>query len=212
LGAGEKLFEPFDFSPFQAKTISFLVPEKKESLQHYCRRLSIEINREEENIYIGVSFGGILAQEIAKEIPPRKIILISSIKSNRERPWYFGWIRRIPVHQTIPPAILKKILLFISENVTIKTPKERRHFRVMVDEADNRVIQWGITQVANWKQASVPKNLIHIHGDRDLVFPIRKIKADHIIKNGKHFMIMREISEINELIMSLLQTESVQPH
>jgi len=212
LGASEKLFEPFDFSPFQAKTISFLIPEKRETLQHYCQRLSIPINREEENIYIGVSFGGILAQEIAKEIPPRKIILISSIKSERERPWYFDWIRWFPIHQMIPPVILKKILLFISESVTRKTAEEQQRFRVMIDEADDRVIQWGITQVANWKQELASKNLIHIHGDHDLVFRIRKIKADHVIKNGKHFMIMREISEINELIMSLLQTESVQSH
>ena len=90
--------------------------------------------------------------------------------------------------------------------------EEQQRFRVMIDEADDRVIQWGITQVANWKQELASKNLIHIHGDHDLVFRIRKIKADHVIKNGKHFMIMREISEINELIMSLLQTESVQSH
>ena len=210
LGASEKLFEPYVFDPLKATTIPFLVPEKGETLSHYCERMAAGIKRDEENIYIGVSFGGIIAQEISKKLPPRKIILISSIKTIYERPWYFNLLRWFPLHQVIPSSVSKKVLQFLSESLTKKTTDERERFRILLKEADDRVISWGITQTANWDNGTVLPNIFHIHGDRDIVFPIRNIKADYVIHHGAHFTVMREIKEINEKIMSLLQTESVE--
>jgi len=207
LGANEKLFKAFDFSPFKTKVISFLIPEKKETLQHYCERLSAFIDASDENIYIGVSFGGILAQEISKIIPAKKIIIISSIKSEKEKPTWFSWLKLIPLYSVIPPKALKKILVCFSEVITRKTKEEKNRFRLLVAEADDRVIRWGVKQVINWKQAVPPCGIIHIHGDKDILFPVKKIKADFVIHGGAHFMIMREEKEINELINSLLKLQ-----
>ncbi|MFI5135800.1 MAG: hypothetical protein ACHQD9_08110, partial [Chitinophagales bacterium] len=178
-------------------------------LQHYCGRLSSFIDASDENIYIGVSFGGILAQEISKIIPAKKIIIISSIKSDKEKPAWFVLPKLIPLYSLIPSKALKNFLVFISEMVTHKTKEEKSRFRILVNEANDDVIRWGVKQVLIWKQAVPPAGTFHIHGDKDILFPIRRIKADYVIHGGAHFMIMRNVKEINQLLLSLLKSQQV---
>src|SRR6267143_1496615 len=97
LGASEKLFERFDFGDRKTFVVKFLVPQKNETLYKYCQRLAVAIPADEELIFIGVSFGGILAQEVSKIILAKKIILISSIKAEMEKPRYFSWVKIFPV-------------------------------------------------------------------------------------------------------------------
>jgi esterase/lipase len=48
-------------------------------LDDYAKRIAKKIKRENP-VLIGVSFGGILVQEMAKHINTRKVIIISSVK------------------------------------------------------------------------------------------------------------------------------------
>ncbi len=212
LGASEKLFRAYDFTPHRAQVIPFLVPMKNESLQQYCRRMAADIMPSGENIYVGVSFGGIIAQEIARFLPPKKIIIISSIKPRREKPCYFSWLRRVPVHRLLPAAMIKDLGVRVSGLVAKKSLSEKELFRELVRDADTRVIKWGIDQVIRWDQNISPNALVHIHGDRDIVFPISRIKPDFIIHGGKHFMIMREVKEIQTLLLKQITTVSLANH
>ena len=208
LGASEKLFRAYDFSPYEGKVISFLVPQKNETLEHYCKRMAAAIDESKERIYIGVSFGGIVAQEIARFLPPNKIIIVSSIKHRGEKPRYFSWLRRIPVHRILPAGLIKDFGVIVSGLVAKKSPSEKKLFRELVRDADTRIIKWGIDQVIRWDQNISPNGLVHIHGDRDIVFPIRRIKPDFIIHGGKHFMIMREVKEIQSLLLKQIHAVS----
>ena len=48
-------------------------------------------------------------------------------------------------------------------------------------------------------------NIIHLHGVKDRVFPIKKIKADFVFESGSHFMVIQRSMEINKLINQLLE-------
>lgn len=208
LGAGEKLFEPFDFTPYKTQVIPFLIPEKNETLPHYSRRMAEAINPREAIILIGVSFGGIIAQEIARWLPVKKIILISSITAAGERAAFFRWLRIFPLHEIMPLNTLKRAFVLASELFTRKSPDERRCFRELVMASDSRVVRWGITQVMKWNPDYRHPHLIRIHGTHDLLFPLKKIKAEYVIQGGQHFMIMRETGEINRLLLHLLKEET----
>jgi len=59
----------------------------------------------------------------------------------------------------------------------------------------------------NWKNKKAPENLYHIHGDRDRIFSIKKIKPDYTIHNGGHLMILNKSDEVNECISSILSSK-----
>ena len=75
----------FPEDEFEIILLEWFIPLDKESLEDYALRMTKNI-KHENPVLIGVSFGGILVQEIAKLIKVRKTIIISSVKSNKEFP------------------------------------------------------------------------------------------------------------------------------
>jgi pimeloyl-ACP methyl ester carboxylesterase len=204
LGASEKLFERYDFGNTKTLVIKFLVPEKNETLQHYSLRLAETIPVDENMVFIGVSFGGILAQEVSKIIPAKKIILISTIKTENEKPGYFSLVKTFPAHKVLPVSWLKTLVVLLGDFFTPKSNEERKLFLSFVREADSRMIRWGIHQTIHWEQKQMPGNIIHIHGSKDRLFPLKKIKNYLAIEDGSHFMVIQRSEEINALINTLI--------
>ena len=66
--------------------LEWLMPIGDEELSDYVERLSKSINGD-NIVLIGVSFGGIIVQEIAKIIKVHKIVIISSVKKSNELPF-----------------------------------------------------------------------------------------------------------------------------
>src|SRR5690349_16899494 len=84
LGADERLFKNLNLAGINHKFLNWLIPFQQENFTDYITRLMAGIDQSQEVILVGVSFGGIAAQEIARRIPVKKVILISSVKSEKE--------------------------------------------------------------------------------------------------------------------------------
>ena len=79
LGADKRAFSFLDLSFCEPVFIEWIKPLHKESLQQYALRLKEQIKEASPTI-VGMSFGGMLATEIAKLDATAKIIIISSNK------------------------------------------------------------------------------------------------------------------------------------
>jgi pimeloyl-ACP methyl ester carboxylesterase len=88
LGADERVFVNLDLSGFEPVFIQWIQPLKNETIEAYALRLTEQIPDENPSL-IGVSFGGMIAVEVAKHIPAEKVILISSAKNGNEIPGYY---------------------------------------------------------------------------------------------------------------------------
>ena len=73
-------------------------------------------------------------------------------------------------------------------------------------KADMNQIKWSIHQILNWQSTTCPAAVFHIHGEKDKMFPITKIKPTHIIKGGTHMMIINKKEEISHCIQDILKT------
>ena len=208
LAADEALFAGIHLGTDLVHVANYFPPVDHESLHSYAARMAKTIPAADEYIFIGVSLGGMLAQEVFHFIPAEKIILISSISSSNQKPFYFFIAKNFPLYKMLPERWLKQIILWISEIWTRKNEKEKIMFERMVNHAGLRLIRWGMEQALLWKQEVAPENVIHIHGNKDQVFPIRNIKADHIIEGGEHFMIVQRAQEINELLMKIIRSDA----
>ena len=80
LGADERVFCKINFSGYTVHFIQWIAPKKNEAIEDYSLRLTAQITKENP-ILVGLSFGGMMAVEVAKHISTEKIIIISSAKS-----------------------------------------------------------------------------------------------------------------------------------
>jgi hypothetical protein len=65
-------------------------------------------------------------------------------------------------------------------------------------------LSWAIEKMVCWEQEEIIPNIIHIHGDKDTVFPIKNINNGIIISNGTHIMILNKFKWFNENLPKLI--------
>ena len=204
LGADERVFQKLKFEGYQPIHIRWVEPENQESIADYAKRLSKQI-KSESPILIGLSFGGIIAVEIAKQIDTEKVILISSTKKQKEVPFYFKIFRWLPIHRVIPARVMLWFgRLLASWFFSLETLAERKLFRAILLDTDAKFMKWAIDRVVTWRNELIPDNIYHIHGESDRIFPSKFVHEDFEVKKGGHFMIMNQAEYISQLIQKII--------
>ena len=201
LGADERVFAKLQLQRVKQVFIKWIPPNEKEPLKAYCNRLLQQIDQSKPVYLIGVSFGGIVAQEISKLIKVQKVIIISSVKSPSEYSWSIKLARRLKLNRIVPSKILKHLNHLSSDYYfSIKTKSESDLLRKIIEDTDTLFMVWAIEQILTWENESQHSSLLHLHGDNDRIFPLKYIKDATLIKGGGHFMIYNRASEITALI------------
>jgi pimeloyl-ACP methyl ester carboxylesterase len=203
LGADERVFQRLDFSGFETTFIKWNNPYEKESLEHYSKRLLDQITTINPTI-IGLSFGGIIAIEIAKQIKTEKVILISSAKTKFEIPFYFRFIGLLGIHRLFPTSVLKSSNFLTNYFFGAKTEFERQLLKQILNDTDPIFLKWAIEKITRWTNQTEINNLFHIHGTLDRILPRIFIKCDSTIKNGGHLMILNESEQMNIILKAQL--------
>jgi pimeloyl-ACP methyl ester carboxylesterase len=203
LGADQRVFSKLDCPGYEVHYIKWLIPLKEESIGDYAKRLIHQI-RHPKPILIGVSFGGMMCIEIAKHIKVSGIILISSIKYDAEMPRWMRLSGKFKVNKLFKLRFMKFLEPIENYRLGLETKEERNMVHDYRKNVDRKFLNWSINAVLNWKNKDVPANTFHIHGSKDKIFPIRKIKPDHNIHGG-HMMILNRSKEVNEVVNSILK-------
>ena len=205
LGADERLFSKLRLTGCNIHFIKWIEPLAAEPLPHYCARLSEQINKLDSIILVGVSFGGIIAIELAQLLPLKKTVIISSLKATSEKPWYFSLLRRLRLQRAVTPGLLDALLRVTRPLFGHMTSDEYDLFKSMLATTSVELLAWGVESVLSWKCPSTVTRVCHIHGDQDLIFPAKRIKEAHIVKGGNHFMIVQRADEISRIVNEQLK-------
>jgi pimeloyl-ACP methyl ester carboxylesterase len=188
---------------FEAEFINWKSPFKNESLSAYAIRLAEVIDTTQPFYIIGVSLGGIIASEISNRYNPLATIIIGSVPTVFQLPGYYKWVERLKIPKIVPGSFYK--IAAITKHSLKRAPSEDKKITInMIRESDPAFIQWGINAVLKWTNKQMPKNLYHIHGTRDEVFPFAFTSPTHIIKKGDHVLVMSHADEINIIIRDIL--------
>ena len=89
LGADKSAFSRIELDGVNINHIEWINHSQKENLQSYCKKLLPQFDTSKPFVIVGLSFGGIIAQEISKLITPQKTILISSVYHHKQFPWFY---------------------------------------------------------------------------------------------------------------------------
>lgn len=203
LGANKRAFDFLDLSFCEPVFIEWTKPLPKETLEQYAVRLLKGIS-EPHPIIVGVSFGGMLATEMAKKDPTLKAIIISSNKIAAEFPGFLRIGKYIPLYKWVPAKIVKATGRVAKRFVGPKGIEEKKVFAQILNESNPDFTTWATGAILNWTNTEVPDNVIHIHGDADHLLPYKRVKCNHTIKGGSHLMIMDKAKELSLLLRQII--------
>jgi len=202
LGADKRAFSFLDLSFCEPVFINWIKPLEKESLKSYALRLRQQMPEEHPTV-VGVSFGGMLATEMAKEDNLMSAIIIASNKSSVEFPGYLRVGKYFPVYKWLPGKLIKnkRILNWI---LGVEKDEQRKLIAAIIADTDPLFLKWAIDAILHWKETSIPPNVKHIHGTADMLLPYRYTKPDHTIEGGTHIMTFYKHKEISDLLCKLI--------
>ena len=206
LAASSKIFEYLNLPDevFECHYFEWCVPEtENESLASYAQKY-VEQIRHEEVILIGVSFGGVLVQEMSRLIKVKQVIIISSLKNNGEMPKRLRFLKNSKAYKIFPFSRLAGIDDFSRYNFTPNLKKKAALYDKYLSIRDENYLNWAIYNMLHWESKSGEHHVIHIHGTKDEIFPIKYIDQCIAIEGGTHAMIITKAKKISKIIENLL--------
>ena len=153
---------------------------------------------------MGLSFGGMMSIEIAKLISVEKVVLLSSISTYHELPLYMRIAGKLHLNKMIPMKPYPILEPLENYNLGVETKEEKKLLREYRKNLNLQYSNWAMNEVVNWKNNWIPPNLVHIHGTKDHIFPIRYVKADYRIKGAGHLLPMNNAEEVNVILKKII--------
>lgn len=200
LGADFTVLEKIQFPQHhEVVFIDWLIPLQNEGFIDYVKRMAEKIDDSEPFYLLGYSFGGIIVQEIHKIKPARKVVILGSIKSDKEKSRLIktGQITRIP--KILPLGLFNdkaaNMYGVVRKLFDPKNPKLMQYFKVR----DPYYLKWSVEKISDWKCEENP-DVIQVLGDRDIVFPIKNSIPNYIIKGGTHLFPVTKCKEVSEIL------------
>ena len=206
MAASSSIFERINLptETFEMHLLEWIIPLKDEGLSDYANRVSMDI-KHDNIILVGVSFGGILVQEMKPFVNPKKVIIISSVKSNSEFARRFKIAKTTKAYKLIPTKLFENIELLTKFTFGSSIIKRKlKLYEKFLSVRDKSYLDWAIEQIINWERKEVDEEIIHIHGESDEVFPIKNIKNCIKVKDGTHIMIITKYRWLNENLPKIM--------
>jgi pimeloyl-ACP methyl ester carboxylesterase len=179
-----------------AQVVPFIEPEPNESLTDYAKRMAPQFP---DRCFIGgVSFGGILAQEISRIVHPAGCIVIASIQRPSQLP---PWLR---LWRLLGGRHASRVLNAVGSSAkcvptSIRTSSTARLTKLSGDSG--KWHRWATSAVLDWSPSTpIAAPILHIHGDADTTFPVRYTKPDIVIQHGRHALPMSHPIETANVI------------
>lgn len=208
LGADRRVFRHVQLpAGCAAAYLDWIPAEKNESLEAYSTRLAKKIDPQEPFALLGLSMGGMIASEIARqfanrEIKPVATILISSVPVHADLPRYFRLAELLAIHTVIPIKLLKS-LSYLKRFVFPGKAEDDKILNEVIRDSDPVFIKWAMNAVLRWRNDVVPAPVFHLHGNRDRILPLKRRHFTKVIPGG-HMIIMERPAEINSFISQVL--------
>lgn len=209
LAASSSIFERIDLpkDTFEIYLLEWFMPEKQESLQSYAKRMSEKVTHDNA-VLVGVSFGGILVQEMAQFLNLRKLIIVSSVKSNIELPRRMKIAKTTKAYKLLPTGLLQDVEKLVKYAFGDVMKQKLKLYEQFLHMRNKEYLDWAIEQVICWNRVKIDPNVIHIHGDADEVFPVKNIKKYINVKGGTHIMILNRFRWFNQHLPKIILEEA----
>lgn len=204
MGADSRIYQNIKTDGYEQVLVDWFEPDKNDTIASYAQKIKERYGITDGDIVIGNSLGGMMAMEISKMLRLKKTILISSIKTINEAPWYFRLFRTLPVYKILPGWLIThstRVARYVVGNIG---KHHMNLFTDMLHKSSVRFLKWSMQAALYWNNQIIPENTFHIVGDNDRIFDHHRIKNAAIVQGGTHIMIFDRADEINQWLTTVL--------
>jgi pimeloyl-ACP methyl ester carboxylesterase len=211
LGADKRIFSKLKLNEkINIIHIDWIAQKKNESLAVYAERLSNVIDITQPFALVGVSFGGMIAVEIAKILKPVTTIIISSTMLSAQLPALYRFAGKLGLLKLIPAKLLKSSNK-LTQNYYFGTrsSNEKILLSKIIKDTDPYFLKWAVGSILSWKNETRPEQIYHIHGTNDKILYAKTARPDFVIENGTHFMVYQNAEEVSGIIDQIVLNSAI---
>lgn len=206
MAAGSEIFKNIKLpnDQYEIQILEWLIPDFNESLTQYAKRMADRV-KEPNSILIGVSFGGVVVQEMNQFLNLKKLVIISSVKTHHELPRRMKIAARTKLYKLVPTSLVLSVEDLTKFSIGPKSKKRLMLYQQYLHVRNKYYLRWALEKMVTWKRMEPLPEIIHIHGEKDNVFPIKYIQDSNVIHNGTHIMILNRGREISRLLLEIFK-------
>lgn len=212
LGADRRAFDRIEeFNGYQKVFIDWKSNHKKESIKSYSKRLFENFTIAPDDNIISLSFGGLIAQEIALSHKISKIILISSFRDARDLKAILRYALTLRLHYLIPNFRISLMSTVIRNWFNVSSSSGTEILNQMVNSTNIRLMKWSMEKIrASHFELNRSIIMYNIIGDKDRILRLWKNENTSIVTSGGHFMVYENANEVNKILKQLIIPSSQQ--
>lgn len=199
LGADSSVFNNLELPGYNKVYIKWIPAEHNESLTSYAGRIKNQITAPNP-YFIGLSFGGIVAVEVSKQVRVDKMALISTAKTRDDLNRIQCFFMKLGLYKIIPGSLLRHSNFLTYSYFGVKSPMDKEALSKLLRGTDITFFRWALRAIAFWDNREAPERVIQIHGTADRVIPCWLVHPDYKIKGGGHLMVYNKADTINQII------------
>ena len=209
LGLDERAFELIDFPGHcSVDMVSAPIPKWNEDMGSYSKRIYRSIDIRDDSVAIlGVSFGGMVAMELAGLLTDTLevvVIQISSCKSATGIPWYYKSLKGVPLHYLVRGSMMECIAPLAARGDMDKQVETL--YKDMIYNYSEVRFRRSTSMILNWNSVESSTRVISIHGSRDGVLPVKHLGyvPDYIMGGAKHNLLFTHTTELEKVLTEVL--------
>lgn len=197
LGVDHRAFSRITIPSAELIHVPWMDPIKGETLEAYAQRLFEATQPEENYALVGVSFGGMIAQEWAKIAVPKHLVLISTAYSYKNVKAALRVPGKLGLNRLLHPKLVSIFPSVINFFFGAKSKEEKAMLQSILNDTDPRFLRWATGALLRWKSFE-STNTVVIHGKHDRM--ISRPRNVQFETNGGHFTVFSDGIEISDFL------------
>lgn len=154
---------------------------------------------------MGLSFGGLVAQQIADILKPDYVILISSFRTKDDLKIQFSSGLKLKLHKLMPEMKSEFIGTIVANYLNSGTNQSKSALKAMLSSTDMKLMKWSLEKIYEQNNPlAIDVKKYSLIGSIDRVVKPWKIESTYIVEGGSHFMVYDKAEEISDIIRGIV--------
>lgn len=207
LGVDSSVFQRIELpSGFEKVMLEWQPLRDDDSLETYALRMARGVELNGNDVIIGLSFGGLIAREIALKKRFKKLVLISSFRSASDLRFLPRIGLKFRAYKVVPNWGYRRLKGIAQTYFGGKSREGKILLKRMLDKTDYRFTKWAFNQIKSYQYRDHGELAVHnILGDRDPLISRWSGGSDHVIEGGNHFIIFERAEEVNRILQQIMR-------
>jgi pimeloyl-ACP methyl ester carboxylesterase len=207
MGVDARIFGPQRAAGLEFESPPMPMPEVGDDLARYARRIRDQLGLDGPCVVGGMSMGGMVACELARITQARCVLLIASCSHRRAIPSYCRLLER--VSRIIPDFLIRRraaVSARMMSRIEGLSDEQYRLIHTMATAIEVTKLRRFARMILTWEAPrSYPCPIYQIHGERDLVIPLGRLRPEVVVSGGGHLINMTHAGEVNAFVRRYLE-------